>query len=382
MAEFVVPAFLQNCSTDDNHKKMARIMPPNIDLSEGSHGWNMTRPTALAMAEMCEYYLVEVLQLILPDWSYGTFLEGHAKSRNIYRRAATAAAGEITVTGEAGVTIPAGSLFSIPSVNDDPSVGYQTTSAASIPTGGSVKIPVECTEAGNVGNAPANSIVLVSNNISRISSVTNEEPITGGTEQETDASLQARITEYDRSQGLSYTGSIADYKIWATSVDGVGSATIIPAEDDSGLVRIILSDANGNPANESLCSDVYTYIMQPNAPENRKAPIGASLSVEPPTIVAIGVTVTVELKDGATIEAVTAAYKAKLAEYMLEAFSDREVKYSRVAAALAATDGVNDYVDLRIGVSSGEYGTSNIKIDVSQLPTISGDDLVLTAGTV
>lgn len=385
MAEFMTPDFLLNRSTDDNHAKMKTVMPPDIDLSEGSHGWNMTRPTALAMAEMCEFILPCVVQLILPEWSYGTFLEGHAQSRNLTRRAATAASGEITITGAAGTIIPTGSLFSTAAVNDEPSVDYATVTSATIPAEGSVSIAVQCTQTGIVGNTAANTIVLSSSKITGINSVTNQASVTGGTEQETDESLRERIAEHDHGQGNSYTGCAADYKRWATSVAGVGEATIIPAQDDSGLVQIILTDANGDPATETLCEEVYNYIMQPDAPDKRRAPIGASLSVDPPATKALGIKATVELEENANIEAVKAAYKAKLADYLAVAFGDGEIKYTRVAAALASTSGVNDYADLQIGINSGgtvAYGTTNISIASTQLPTISEDDLLLTAGTV
>ena len=385
MSEFVTPSFLQNCGTNENHQKMMEIMPPDIDLSEGSHGWNMTRPTALVMAEMCEYYLVETIRLILPEWSYGTFLEGHAKSRNIFRRSATAASGKITITGEAGTVIPAGSLFSMPSVNNDPAVDYETTEPATIPSGGSVTVPIQCTQTGIVGNAPANTIVLVSNNIARITSVTNEEATTGGTEQESDESLITRILERDQSQDNSFVGNVSDYKRWAKEVNGVGAVTVLSATDDTGLIKIILSDANGEPATESLCEEVYDHIMAPTDPDRRLAPIGAYLKVVPPTVVAICIKATVELEDGASIEAVKAAFSTNLATYLQTAFDDMEVKYTRVTNTLGSTAGVNDYANLQIGIKSGdtiEYGTANIKIDASQLPTISEDDLILTAGTV
>ena len=385
MSEFVTPEFLQNRSTEDNFKKITDIMPQDIDLSAGNHAWNMTRPTALGMAEICEAILPRVVQLILPRWAYGDFLDGHARSRNLTRRAATAATGEITITGKAGEAIPTGSLFSTAAVTDEPSVDYATTVSATIPAGGSVTIPVECTQTGIVGNTPANTVVLVSSKFKDINSVSNAEAITGGTEQESDESLRARIDEADKSQGNSYTGSVADYKRWATSVPGVGEATIIPAQDDSGLVRIILTDANGAAATTNLCDAVYNYIMKPDAPDKRLAPIGASIAVSPPDTITISIKATVELAENATIEAVKAAYLAALTEYLPVAFGDGEIKYTRVAAALASVAGANDYADLQIGIKSGgsvNYGTANISVSAAQLPTITADDLVLTAGTV
>jgi uncharacterized phage protein gp47/JayE len=385
MSEYVTPDFLKNRSTEDNFKKITAILPQNIDLSAGNHAWNMTRPTALAMAEICEAILPRVLHQIIPGWSYGTYLDGHAKSRNMSRRPATAATGEITITGKAGLVIPTGSLFSTAAVNDEPSVDYATEASATIPAEGSVTIPVECTQLGIVGNTPANTVVLLSSKLTGITSITNADAITGGTEEETDESLQARIDEADQSQGNSYTGCPADYKHWATSVAGVGEATIIPAQDDSGLVRIVLTDANGDPATTNLCDAVYNYIMKPDEPDKRLAPIGALLSVNPPDTIQISIKATVELKDTATIEGVKTAYAASLAAYLPEAFSDGEIKYFRVWACLASTAGVNDFTALQIGVKNGDsvtYGNANISVSEAQLPTVAEEDLVLTAGTV
>jgi hypothetical protein len=99
----------------------------------------------------------------------------------------------------------------------------------------------------------------------------------------------------------------------------------------------------------------------------------------------LSVKATVELTEGATLEAVKAAYLAALTAYLPVAFGDGEIKYTRVAAALASVAGANDYADLQISIKSGgsvTYGTANISVTAAQLPTITADDLVLTAGTV
>lgn len=385
MAEFTTPDFLQNHSPDQVFDKMAAILPSDIDLSEGGHAWNFLRPTALAVGEMYEFDLPEVVKLIFPEYAYGEFLDLHAKSRGMTRRAAAAANGVLTITGEVGTTIQAGSIFSTASVNDEPSVDYKVLTSVKIPGSGTVNVNVQCTQTGVVGNAPANTVVLVSSKITGITAVTNEKALTGGTETENDESLVDRITEYDKSMENRYTGCVADYKRWATSVPGVGSATVIPAQDTTGLVTIVITDSNGDPATEQLCKTVYNDIMQPNDPEARLAPINAYLSVVPPSTMAIGISATVELADGATIETVKTAYMAKLVIYLAEALDEGEIKYTRVAAALSAVEDVNDFAGLQVGIKSGDsvaYGTSNIAITSSQLPTIAADDLILTAGTV
>lgn len=385
MAEFETPIFLQNHSPEEVHEVMKRILPADIDVSQGGHAYNFTMPTALIVAEMCEFILPEVIKLIFPQWSYGEFLDHHAKGRRIYRKAANAAAGKLTITATAGTVIPVGSIFSTASVNGEPSVDYETMEEAKVPESGSVTVDVQCVQAGIIGNTQANTVVMVSNSLSGITAVTNEEALTGGTEEEDDESLIQRIDAYDRSLGDSFVGSAADYKRWALEVSGVGDATVIPAQDTSGVVTIVVTDANGKPATEQLCTAVYNHIMRPDNPNERLANVNALLKVLPPDTTEIGITVTVELSDDATLESVKAAYMAQLALYLPEALDAGEVKYSRVWAVLSATEGVNDFTDLQIGLKVNgaiTYGTSNIAITTSQLPTISEDDLILTAGTV
>ena len=385
MAEFNIPQFLQNHSTDEVHNKMKSILPADLDVSEGGHAWNMTRPTALVVAEVCEFVLPEVVRLIFPEWSYGEFLDGHARARSITRRAATAASGDLTITGTPNTVIPAGSLFATAAVNEEPSVDYETLEEITIPESGIATVRIQCTQTGTIGNTPANTIVLVGGRINGITAVTNENEITGGTEEEDDESVIERIVSYDRSQGDSFTGSVADYKRWATSVAGVGEATVIPANDSSGLVTIILTDSNGSAANEALCEAVYNYIMSPNNEGERLAPVNAYLSVIAPATIEVGVSAVIEIESTTTIEAVKAAFLAKLETYLPVALDEGEIKYSRVAAALSATEGVYDFNDIQIGIKDGEtitYGTANIPIYEAMLPTIKEENLTLTVGSV
>lgn len=386
MADFVIPAFLQNKSVTDIFNEMVEVLPDDIDTSQGSHAFNMTMPTALSVAQLCEFILPEVIKLIFPAFSYGEYLDFHAQTRGMKRREATAAAGEITVTGTPGTVIPKGSVLSTASVNDVPSVDYATIEAATIPAGGSVDITVECTQTGLIGNSPASTIIIAASRITGITSVTNPEPITGGTAEETDASLIERIDEYDKSRNNSFVGNVADYTRWAKSVPGVGNVNVIGARDDSGLVKIVITDANGEPATEVLCEEVYDYIMRPDNPLQRLAPINALLQVTAPETMPVKVQATVELTDGYTIANATTAFLDGIAAYLSEAIEDGEVKYTKIGAILSTLAAVSDYKDLLIGTPD-EYGdttyaTDNLTIGADQLPTIIASDIDLTAGTV
>lgn len=385
MAEFTTPDFLRDYNEESIYARMRATMPEDIDLSEGGHAWNLTRPTALIAAELCEFVLPEVIRLIFAKWAYGEYLDSHAAERNITRRAATAATGWLTVTGEPQTVIPAGTLFSTAAANGEPSIDYATMTDAKITANGTATVAIQCTQTGTVGNTARGTIVLVADRNTGITSVTNENEITGGTEEEDDEALRARIAEYDESRDTSYTGCVADYKRWATSVDGVGEATVVPAQDDTGMVTIILTDANGEPATEHLCEEVYNYIMRTDSPGERLAPVNAYLTVVPPATIAIGIKATVELEENATIQSVREAFRANLAKYLPEALEDEEVKYSRVWAVLSGTEGVNDLANLTLGVKTGDtvaYSTKNIPVTSYQLPSIESQDLILTEGTV
>lgn len=387
MAEFQTPAFLENHSTEEVFNAMAAVLPSDIDLSQGGHAYNMTMPTALVVAQICEFVLPEVIQLIFPSFSYGEWLDYHAATRGMTRRAATAAAGTITITGAENTVIPAGSVFSTASINENPSVDYVTTEEVTIPSSGTIDATVECTQTGTIGNTSANTIIIAASRITGITSVTNTDEITGGTAEESDADLIQRIAEYDQSQGSSFVGNVADYTRWAKSVDGVGSVSVTPAQDASGLVTIVLTDINGAPANEQLCEDVYNYIMSPSEPESRLAPVNALLNVKAPDTINIKIKATVELTAGATtIEDITKAYVAQVTTYLVTAIEEGEVKYTKLASILSTIDGVNDFANFQIGTQpetgSIVYGTDNITIKSSELPVISAADITFTAGTV
>ena len=405
--EFQTPEFLENLDTDSIYETMRGVLPEDIDSSEGSHTWNLLMPTALTLAELYEVVLPEVIQLIFPEWSYGEYLDAHAQTRGMTRKAATAATGQVTITGEAGTVIPEGTMFSTPSLNeDDPSMTYVTTEEATIPTPpasttpstepddeededdpptGSVTVDVECTEPGSAGNAGAGTIIFLSSDVDGIEDVTNEQPVTGGIDEETDEALIQRIMEYDQTQGDSFVGNAADYRRWAMSVAGIGSASVVSATDDTGTVTIVLTDSNGDPASQELCTDVYNYIMSPGDPYARLAPINAVLNVIAPSTTEIAVKATVELQGEADIDDVAGLFLQAMQTYMDEALSEGEVKITKVGAILSSVAGVNDFTGLQIGVVTGgtpSYGTANIDLTTAELPTISASGVDLTSGTV
>lgn len=382
---YETPYFLQNKSVDDIHQIMRLNMPDDIDISEGSLSWDLTRTTAIVASMICQYILNEAIQLTFPEWSYGIYLDELAKGRGITRRAATRATGTVTIDGAEGTVIPKDSAFSTASVDGNPSISYKTKEEAKIPAEGTIDIDVYCTQLGTIGNTAANTIIFNDGRISGITAVINKEAITGGTEQERDDVLSVRILEYDATQGQSFVGNPGDYKRWAKSVGGVGECIVLEAQDNSGMVTLYLIDSNGSPANEEIQTAVYNYIMHPENPATRLAPINALLTVTAPTVLTIGISATVELVEQYTIDVVKTAFLAQIKKYLTAASEQGEIKYSKIGSFLSDTDGVNDYNNLKIGIKTGDtvaWDVVNIPITQTQLPMVVVDDLVLTSGTV
>lgn len=386
--DFQIPDFLKETRSEEEiHKRMLDELPEDLDKSEGGYVYDLTRPTAIEVARMKEFELVEALKLIWPRFAEGIYLDYHAETRGLERKEAINASGKLYIEGKIGTLIPEGTIFTTESVNDEPEKEYETLEEAVIMEGiagiGSINVPIQSVEAGTNGNSAANTVILQEDIIDGLMSVTNPEPISGGMEAEDDESFRERIMEYEQTQGDSYIGNVSDYKRWALSVEGVGSATVIPPQsgDDSGMIRIVITDADGEIASERLCKAVEDYIMQPDNPENRLAPVNAVVQVEPQQNMPMIITADVTLKN-ADIESVTKSFQIGLKNYFKDTGDDGEIRYTQICKILGNTSGVYDYANLTICLANVEetqdsvIGEKNIPVAPGNIPVIHS--IVLT----
>ena len=369
--ELELPDFLNNSSEEEIHEKMLSNLPEDIDKSEGGFPWDFTRPTAIEIAELKEYVLVEVLKSLSPvtcEESY--LLDYHADGRGLVRRESVNATGYVTVTAKAGLVIPLGYGFSTEADDEGNTIDFVTTEEVKVDSLGNAKIPIEAAEGGSASNVGVNTIVLHAGDetgelLDEIISVTNEEAVTGGLDEEDDDTLRERIVEYDRSHDISYVGNVADYKRWALSVPGVGAVTVIPAKDDSGTIKIILMDQNGVPASKQIQDAVYDYIMRPDSESDRLAPPNAVLEITAPETVVVNISAVVYLRE-AEIGDVQNDLKAALQSYLLNVSSnDSAVRISAINSIIGSVSGIYDYDSVQInGVSK------NVYLESGQMPVL------------
>lgn len=367
MDEFTLPSFLDGQSAEEIMERMAERLPKDIDISEGNDIYNLLMPTAVEKERYVNFILKEAIRLIFPQYcgGYDEIADYHAETCGMRRKEPFYATGKVTMEGEPGTLIPKGTIFSTISVNEAPSLEFEALEECVINEDGTCELNIRSMEPGVIGNVAAGTILLSDGSVDGIASVTNEAPTSGGVEEESTESLLRRITEYQRNQEFSFIGCSADYKRWAEEVDGVGTATVISAKDDSGLVTIVLTDSTGSPANESLCQAVYDHIMQPTDPPKRLAHVNALLSVVPPETIPIHVSAEIQINSAYTLDMLKEEFMKQMLLYLKEVPEDQEVRYSKVHARLSSTAGVEDFRNMLVN-----EGTANVPISVNEFPLL------------
>lgn len=362
--EFVLPDFLQDCDVDTLHNKMMEELPDDIDKTEGGFPWDFTRPTAIIASELLEFYIPETIKLMFPQWSSGEFLDYLANMARISRKAPNFATATIEVEGEPGTLIEAGSVFSTRSTDSVEAIEFATMESCVLNENGKGSVVVQALIAGKESNVNANTITLLSVPIEGISSITNPQKASGGTKEELDDELRERILEANEDMDDSYIGNNADYKRWAEAVSGIGTAIVVPEWDGPETVKIVVLDANGEAANETLQKAVYNYIMSPDSPLDRLAPPNTILTVAAPQLIYISYSIeSLSLESGFEEDMVLEGFRKGLSDYYKTVNKDEAVKYNWVHSILTNTPGVEDFKGLLVN-----GGKDNIPIDMDEYP--------------
>ncbi|HHV75530.1 MAG TPA: baseplate J/gp47 family protein [Thermoanaerobacterium sp.] len=334
-------------------QRLLNNVSADVDKSEGSFIYDALAPAALELAQ-AYVQLDNILQVVFAQTSYGEWLDKRAAEFGIYRKTGTKATGQVKFSGTDGTVIPSGTI-----VQTEAGLQYQTKADATI-SGGQAIADIEAVEIGSQYNVPANTITILPVSIVGVTSVTNESPTTGGTNDEDDTSLLNRLLI--KVQLPVTSGNVNHYKLWALDVAGVGDVKVFPLWNGAGTVKVVVIDSNKQPANTDIVNAVASYIE-----ENR--PIGASVTVESAQALNIDISATIVRDTNYTLEQVTANVSSKITAYLQSiAFKQNIVSYAWIGSLLLESTGVLDYSNLTIN-----GGTSNITI---------GDEQVAVLGTV
>lgn len=339
-------------------KYYAEFKGTDVSAVEGTFSFD----TLAANAKEFEKAYAEMdlmMDAAFPQTSWGIYLDRLADElAGLSRRVATPAVVTLSITGTAGVIVPAGSLFATGS-----GTNFATDETVKLDDKGTVKATAQSTGSG--GNVAAGTITVIPVSIYGVSKVTNEAAAYNGYEEETDGALLERLLFAVRQPATS--GNVYHYIEWSTSVSGVGAVKVLPLWNGNGTVKVIVVDANKDTPSEELLQKVRDTITE-------NAPIGATVTVTAPVLKTVNVALKVTDGTGnadAIKAALTKYFKASVfgTNYTTQKATDTvTISYAQIGRIIldnSDTTGVNDYDNLRIN-----DGTDNIICAVDNLPVV------------
>jgi uncharacterized phage protein gp47/JayE len=207
---------------------------------------------------------------LLPDTAETEWLDRHG---NIWlvnadgskgRKLATLSSGTAQFQGIIdGTVIPAytqlQSGVGMPVGTDSPNqvVSFETLQYITTSGGALVEGNIRALDPGSFGNLPDGSGLTINPPIPGVSSTATAYGLTGGTDDETDPQLRARILQ--RIQNPPMGGSQADYVAWALAVPGVTRAWTAPEQGIGTMtVRFLMDDLRASDDGWPTPVDVQT----------------------------------------------------------------------------------------------------------------------------
>lgn len=332
-------------SQEDILTRLQQNTGSRVSSYEGTFAYDVLASNSIEFAKQ-EVEREEMYKAAFAETASGDYLTLIAEDHGVTRKEATAAVGNVVVKGNG--TIPVGTLFQTES-----GISFTTTTTTTA-VKNEATIPVQCTEAGTVGNVGANTVTVIPMSIPGITSVTNPEPMTDGFDQESDDDLYERFHFHVTQPATS--GNCNDYIEWASSIAGVGHVKVLPIWNGPGTVKVLVTDANGEPASPALLNKVITYIESVR-------PIGPEVTVVAPSLFDLTIKLTVTSGDG------DADYiKTMLNKYFVSRnFTGTTISYAKVGNMILTDDKteVDDYSGLLINDATG-----NISVTDDQIPHV------------
>lgn len=320
-----------------------------VDKREGSFVADMVSPISMEIEAAYEAMKGILSKRFLVNET-GADLDIRAGEYGISRKPGTKSTGIIQVNGVNGSVVPKGSLFSTAY-----GLIFESIEAAEI-ADLSALISIEATEIGDAYNVAVGAINEIPISISGISSCTNPNSVTGGSNVESDVDLQNRLLL--RIRNPSTSGNAAHYKEWALEVPGIGDAKVLPLRDGNGTVTVIPVTSDRRAPNLQLQTDVVTNIEQ-------KKPIGATVTVLEATEVPININANLIIDSNIALAEISEAYEEKFSAYIKSSvFKLQVVDYFKCLSLFYEISGVQQVSDfiLNGGTSNASIGETEIQV--------------------
>lgn len=267
-----------------------------------------------------------ILRQVFPDTADPEYLELHCRTRNVFRKKATASSGPVVITGTPGKTLPAGAEIR------GEGVSVTTTADCTVGDEGSAEVTVKSSATGAQTNASATQTATLVSPPEGINSTVTIKSLTGGTDRESDADLLARYLDILRRPPAG--GNKYDYKRWALEVDGVTSAYVEPLRRGLGTVDVAITSANDLPSQE-LINAVLAHI------EEVRPVTAKDTMVLAPTKKAVDFVVRVKTS-GLTVEQIKPQITDVITDFMNRLEPGQELIISQLETQISLISGVSD----------------------------------------
>jgi uncharacterized phage protein gp47/JayE len=208
------------------------ISDPSWDTSVGSATYKIMESVATEIANASNNSTLLTYGLDVTSY-FGSELDAFVNIFGITRQLGTRAVGAAVFS----TTSPALQNYDVPlgtQISASPSqyfnnVAFTTTSPATIASGQtSVNVPIISTLPGSFNNVSPGSITQITSPLVGITNVTNNYPITGGTDTETDSQLQQRFLNTAFSN---FAGTIGKFQSIAQQNPSITQSNVVNSQE-------------------------------------------------------------------------------------------------------------------------------------------------------
>lgn len=331
-----------NKTLDDIHSLMLANIDNEYRKRQGYPTYDLTRGFAYGVKSSWDLAYNTALKLDVENLE-GSELDLFISERTgLDRKRATKSKGEITIVNGNG-SILKGDLFAT-----EQGVQFVATESKEVHSGDTVNI--ESVIGGYDMNVGINEITEIPITLQGIYKVTNNAPMTGGYDTETDNDYRERY--YTKLRTPVNGVNANQYVLWAESVDGVGKARCIPIWNGINTVKVVLVGNDFKPASDDLIQRVQQYIdPNKNGDGSGVATIGAVTTVVKATTKNVNIDI-YGLKVNGNLETTKEAIKTNLDRYIkTSAFNRDYISLAKIGLVIAETKNVDDYREIRLNNS-------------------------------
>ena len=322
-------------TTEEIYQQMAAAFARETGAEVGANGELAVRLYAVA-AEIYALYVQSewVARQCFPQTAEGEYLDRHAQLRGLERKEASRAEGlaRFSVDEAAGtdIAIEAGTVCMTAG-----QVRFETVEYGVIPAGQLwADIPARAVEPGVSGNIGAGSLLTMAVPPVGVSRCGNLFPFSGGSNEETDESLRARVL--DSFRRLPNGANSAYYEQEAMSFEEVAAVEVLPRARGIGTVDVVVATLAGVPEAELLA------LLQDHFEQRRE--IAVDVRVRAPETVAVDVTVQVACEDSQDQETVLGRVRDAVSAWFDGRRLGRDVLLAQLSSMVFGTEGVSNCV--------------------------------------